>query len=92
MGHLSISAAGRWKGDKDEEEFQFKRNADDCNIDDDDWQPGGHPHRVYMRRMPMNAARGRGEWGSSALRLSETMLMRISTVLMTMVVMMMMMW
>ena len=61
-------------------------------IDDDDWQPGGHPHRVYMRRMPMNAARGRGEWGSSALRLSETMLMRISTVLMTMVVVMMMMW
>ena len=49
-----------------------------------------------MRRMPMNAARRRGEWGSSALRLSETMLMRISTVLMTMVVMMMrmlmMMW
>ena len=61
-------------------------------IDDDDCQPGGHPHRVYMRRMPMNTARGRGKWGSSALRLSETMLMRISTVLMTMVVMLMMMW
>ena len=42
-----------------------------------------------MRRMPMNAARWRGEWGRSALRLSETMFMRISTVLMTMVVMMM---
>ena len=65
-------------------------------IDEDDCQPGGHPHRVYMRRMPMNTARGRGEWGRSALRLSETMLMRISTLLMTMVVMMMrmlmMMW